>query len=176
MKTKFYLAGKIGKNDWRHRIIPGLREASAGCLDCGSFVYTGPFFTSCDHGCQHGPNTHGVGLTPKEWCEPDPQMTPHQIWTRNHEAVRCSNGVFAYIDANDAYGTLVELGWAQEGSIPRWVLFGPNADPRQMWYSTQGATRVMRGVYEEELEGLFDDFIRLLLNRMRWSRQRGGAS
>ena len=62
VKPNIYIAGKIGKNDFRHALIPGLREhhPDSGPLDCGAFRYVGPFFESCDHGCRHGRNSHGV--------------------------------------------------------------------------------------------------------------------
>ncbi len=75
---KVYLAGKIGKNDWRHRFVdyrlnnicqqllsqptmewPILPKAIANRHD-----YCGPYFISCDHGCFHGEDTHGYGANP----------------------------------------------------------------------------------------------------------------
>jgi hypothetical protein len=72
-----YLAGKIRKNDWRESIIPDIKYWIEG-HDIRSiesianwpilegvikekYNYTGPFFVSCDHGCYHGPNSHGYG-------------------------------------------------------------------------------------------------------------------
>jgi len=74
---KIYFAGKIGKNDWRHKLIPDLRGAWNG-IECGESVgdlnelqpvtweqdgfdlqCTGPYFVSCDHGCFHGDTNHG---------------------------------------------------------------------------------------------------------------------
>jgi hypothetical protein len=74
---KIYFAGKIGKNDWRHKLIPGLRGAWLG-TECGEIVgdlnelepvtweqdgltlhCTGPYFVGCDHGCFHGDTNHG---------------------------------------------------------------------------------------------------------------------
>jgi hypothetical protein len=79
-KPTVYLAGKIGRNDWRHELVPELRGTVNGdCLDpepvlfdptlridCGDFVYVGPFFVSCDHGCFHGPASHGAVGAPDE--------------------------------------------------------------------------------------------------------------
>jgi len=67
-RRKIYLAGKVTKNCWRHKIVDGLRgkDWDDGPLPCAvyidgeSFDYTGPFFVSCDHGCYHGEGTHGV--------------------------------------------------------------------------------------------------------------------
>lgn len=84
---KFYCAGKIAKNDWRHTLVPELRSTSGemtyktrshGHIPCwpeaivdglwGEHDYVGPFFLGDDHGCLHGAGTHGVGLG--SWCCP----------------------------------------------------------------------------------------------------------
>ena len=73
---RIYLAGKITKNGWRKEIVPQLRSAwGAPCLDAADwrdidplefylggvhFHYVGPYFVGCDHGCFHGPNSHGI--------------------------------------------------------------------------------------------------------------------
>ena len=51
MKPRVYLAGTMVKNDWRHYLVPGLREhdGSDGSLELPDFTYVGPFFVSCDH-------------------------------------------------------------------------------------------------------------------------------
>jgi hypothetical protein len=135
MKPRIYIAGKIQKNDFRHAIIPGLRDHnhSKGHLDCGRFLYVGPFFESCDHGCRHGGNTHGVlGIG----CEPvRPGLTQRQVKERNTRALRASDALFAYIETGDAYGSLVEIGMAQALGIPTRVLFGPDAPWGEMWYA-----------------------------------------
>lgn len=83
---KLYLAGKIGKYDWRHRIVTGLASISAAETEEGSdgakysvfpgawpitpraifgtHDYTGPYFVGNDpnHYSYHGRDTHGVGV------------------------------------------------------------------------------------------------------------------
>lgn len=66
-RRKIYLAGKVSKRCWRHKIVRDLRSAdwenaplrSAVCVNGEAFDYVGPFFVSCDHGCYHGDGTHG---------------------------------------------------------------------------------------------------------------------
>lgn len=129
MGTKVYLAGKIGKNDWRHDIVKGLRAAFdctglddvSGCGGApstrkkwpilkaaifGEWDYVGPYFESCDHGCAHASGTHG-------WM-------PSEIGTPKHglsfvaddcmQAVEQADVIFAWIDSLDAHGTYAELG------------------------------------------------------------------
>ena len=81
MPMKIYLAGKIGKNDWRHDIVGTcLSDACSDFYAYGrqdetaqiamewpvlpkaifaEYDYTGPYFVACDHGCFHGIGTHG---------------------------------------------------------------------------------------------------------------------
>lgn len=86
---KVYLAGKISRDDWR-KSLDGVRPFSISANDVVDDVnlknkhvhefetyfgelpvvsrhpyieVTGPFFLSCDHGCYHGDNSHGVGAT-----------------------------------------------------------------------------------------------------------------
>jgi hypothetical protein len=65
---KFYLAGKVSKNCWRHTLVRDLRDAMAldgGCEEStrlprrfpvmtdavdGGHDYVGPCFVGCDHG------------------------------------------------------------------------------------------------------------------------------
>lgn len=63
---RFYFAGKINKNCWRHQIVGGLRDSylpesrvrEIRMDEHGDDLYVGPFFMSCDHGCFHGKDTH----------------------------------------------------------------------------------------------------------------------
>lgn len=90
---KIYLAGKIARYDWRHRIVDGLSYAQAATAefsghDVENLVlhkewpflegaifnehdYTGPFFIGQQpsHVVFHGRDTHGVGLgNPSPWA------------------------------------------------------------------------------------------------------------
>ncbi|MCL8207245.1 MAG: nucleoside 2-deoxyribosyltransferase domain-containing protein [Actinomycetia bacterium] len=109
-----YCAGKIAKNDWRHTLFPGLRGAGPDdWLERDGLVYTGPWFVSCDHGCAHGPHTHGTGPA----CGEDDD--PVTVWNRRQMTLLQGRAgllradvVFAWIDAPTAFGTFVELGYA----------------------------------------------------------------
>lgn len=124
--TSIYLAGKIGKNDWRHDIV-GLRGAWAdnntgesptdawpvlGKGVARTFDYTGPYFISDDHGCAHGDNSHGCGdeggICGGAW----PSTPRSDLVRRCLDAIDRSDIVFAWLDDPTAYGTLVEIGYA----------------------------------------------------------------
>lgn len=150
---KIYLAGKISKNDWRHKVVEHLRGTFiGGCPSSGEmsisrgiakdeeypswpilknavfgvFDYSGPYFVCDDHGCWHGDNSHGFCAAEEvmeDWCayENDefvvtkriehPKMQSH-IVHQCQIAINRSDLFFAWIDRTDAYGTLVELGYA----------------------------------------------------------------
>jgi hypothetical protein len=141
MKPAVYLIGKIAPGDFRHTLIPRLRghRHEAGPLDCGTFIYVGPFFEACDHRCAHGRSSHGVLGVPGTGCGGYEESTPFRVWHRNVQALRRASAVFAYIESDDAYGSLVEIGIAQALQTPRFVLYAPGVAHNDMWYATQGA-------------------------------------
>ncbi|WP_167837802.1 nucleoside 2-deoxyribosyltransferase [Nocardia altamirensis] len=134
-KRKFphvYLAGSIYQNDWRHSLVSDLRSANAtdnGLLrkwpamlvetkiggEAFSWNYCGPYVASCDHGCAHGPGTHGTNRT---MCHPDDYEQKTRGWVHAHclEAIRDCDIFFAWLGNSKtpctAYGTLVEIGYA----------------------------------------------------------------
>jgi hypothetical protein len=149
------LAGKVGKNDWRHSVVGGLQsafvdgsdEVIGADLPQGEFLvfdaveYTGPFFISCDHGCAHESSGHGnaVGLHHGSGCI---QSGP----TRADVVQRCRTGIakaehfFAWIDDLSAYGTLVEIGIAAALGKPVWLYTHPQRDHDELWFARYAAT------------------------------------
>jgi len=163
LKTKVYLAGKIRTNCWRHELVPGLRAAGwkDGPLVFRDFVYVGPFFVGCDHGCYHGPTTHGCG---RDLMAPD-SLASHDVAGACRLAIKNSSLVFCYIESLDCYGTLVEIGWAQEAKIPVVVAFAPGlASPTQNEFhlACSFAYALAFDVTENDLPGLFERAIREL--------------
>lgn len=135
MNQRVYLAGKIAKGDWRHALVPRLRSQLVdlepygdwpvlpGAIR-GTFDYVGPFFVACDHGCWHGPQSHGMG------AEGDAEgMGSGSVFERRRfvakrclEAIGRADIVFGWLDTLDAYGTLVEIGFAL--ALKKTVLLG----------------------------------------------------
>lgn len=144
-RTTVYLAGKINKNDWRgslpyidwrgnrqngnDRWGDGSDEEyndSNGELpktwvprEAGSnLLVTGPFFESCDHGCGHGPGTHGVNagsdVVRSGRCVglnyPNPRR---RVWDLCCQAIVAADVFFFWMDDPTAHGSLVELGMAR---------------------------------------------------------------
>ena len=147
MKPKIYIAGKIAKNDFRHRLVPQLRgmEWPGKPIECGRFIYCGPFFAGCDHGCSHGPSRHGVvsesACHDEQYAMTDKEIRDLVIVT-NNDALASADFVFAYIDCLTAYGTLVELGAAYAMGKQVILFFGKRiygTKERHLWYAAHQA-------------------------------------
>lgn len=126
LNPKIYFAGKISKNDWRNDLVKLNDNPSwnnIGRWDYwgiwedknykkyapqDGFIYTGPFFVSCDHGCSHGDSTHGAGENACIQFSP----TKKDIFNGCIEQINDSDYVFCWIDSLDCYGTIFELGMA----------------------------------------------------------------
>lgn len=158
-KPNVYLAGKIGKNDWRHPLIPGLRERtwSNGPIITPAYQYFGPFFVSCSHGCQHGPNQHGA-IGREDCCESI--ITRQQTIENNKAAIDKANLIFAYITATDCHGTLFEIGYASSLGKRIIVAFAPEINAADFWFSALQCHAVYHSVRPCCLQTIFADEIR----------------
>lgn len=158
---KVYLAGKIRKHCWRHRLINGLRDHhwALGPLTQNRFVYVGPFFVGCDHGCYHQPNSHGNVIG----CWPDRDLSQIEVTQQCLTAIDSADLFFCYIDSLDCYGTLVEIGYAHARGIRIVIAFAPNiASPTKndMWFPTKFARNTHYNVCECKLPGLLNAAIK----------------
>ncbi len=176
-RVRVYLAGPIGKNCWRHQLVPELREAFAEderarararfavvteLSTCtAGFACVGPWFVSCDHGCAHGPGTHG---TEGGGCLADGLggQAHSDVYRTNIYRLRHADAVFAYFDRAEAYGSLFELGVAMERRVPIFMGFPPNAPWREgMWFSAQAGFGDHAG-HVGTVEELWDEFCQSL--------------
>jgi nucleoside 2-deoxyribosyltransferase len=123
---KIYLAGKIEKHCWRSSLaVDGHRF---GGLDIdeyeeewpvgknsvvGEHDYVGPYFVSDDHSCGHGPSSHGASEdSPCLEYEKSGEAHRRGIVAKCLGAIRRADAIFAWIDSNDAHGTVFEIGYA----------------------------------------------------------------
>lgn len=140
-ELKIYLAGKISDNDWRDSLLspewrsqqgydkytraelPGMMGSSTwtnwlplskAVLD--RFDYAGPF------PCERSSNfdQHGVLEKIYDHYSVDTQIAVNTLCLN---AIKNCDFFFAWIDSNDAYGTLVELGYAKALGKQVWVAF-----------------------------------------------------
>lgn len=160
----FYLAGKISKNDWRHSLVPGLRDHiyQQGAMDCDYFRYCGPFFVGCDHGGFHGRNRHGClgpdkGLNCCDPGETGASATRRQVIHRCMKGIDASDVVLAYITAPDCHGTVAEIQYAIVHGKEVVVAFAPgiaSEDENDFWFISKQAHRVEFNVDVGELEAI----------------------
>jgi hypothetical protein len=138
---RVYLAGKIAKNDWRHILVPNLRAHiwADGPIHTKAFSYVGPFFVSCDHGCNHSPGSHGASA-PVECGQR--QFTREEIIANNNAAIESADLVFGYITDTDCYGTLIEIGCALSRGIRVVLAFAPNIPQDDFWYASMQTAAV----------------------------------
>lgn len=136
MKTTVYFAGKISKNDWRHALVLGLRGHlwADGPISADQFIYTGPFFVSCDHGCAHGANTHGAVNTSCGGEQLSDQFTRQEVFANNLQSLNAADLILAYITASDCQGTMGEVGYAIAKGKRVVMCFAPGIDSADFWF------------------------------------------
>lgn len=160
---KVYLAGKISRsNEWRDSLLNG-KNTTRGmavvgyCGDGnsepfpsivigavrGGHHYTGPFYVSCDHGCFHGRAQHGAAPYVTEGKAPEPFSEQRkQILDRSLKGIESADLVFAWIDSQDCFGTLAEIGYARALGKPVYVAVKKGMDIFELWFSLNMATHV----------------------------------
>lgn len=142
---RIYLAGKIAKLDWRHRLVVGLRDWVTnpeqaynpehaewpilhGAID--GHDYTGPYFFEDDSAKAHSPGSHGNAIEHIENYgghfrgkdDPLNDGWRETVAARCCVAIRRSTVLFAWIDSLTAYGTFAEVGYAAAlGYVKVWV-------------------------------------------------------
>ena len=150
-KLNVYLAGKISSKDWRQELID-IRNNFYGnekykirnrmTLDYNdNITITGPFFLSCDHSCYHGDNSHGVGLSKRQYDSYGERniFSEKEVNDICLSQIRKSDVIFAYINSNSCYGTLYELGYAKSLGKKIIILFESGKLMKDMWFIYQKA-------------------------------------
>jgi nucleoside 2-deoxyribosyltransferase len=163
MKPRIYLAGKIAKNDWRHSLVSNLRghHWTEGDIETNNFIYVGPYFVSCDHGCFHGRDTHGaVG---RGCFGNDHEFTKREVFLNNTYALESADLVFAYITSTDCHGTIMEIGNAFALGIPIIITYAQNIEIDDFWYLNESAVKVHEKVRRCCLPKIFADDVRRMV-------------
>lgn len=171
-----YLAGKIGKHDWRHELVKNLRNLNyrdkATITNPNGFTtlgvpgvvrgghhYAGPFFLSCDHSCAHVPGHHGFninGCTESAASHSELQMGGRgSAYFHAIEGIEACDVLFAWIDSVDCYGTIAEIGYACALAKP-YVLIGFSQKFDDLWFVERMA--LATGIYSNAVEA-FDSLI-----------------
>lgn len=155
-----YLRDAAGWLPWSELTFQG-----SGVSPLGWNEYVGPFFVGCDHGCGHGKRLHGCGVAENHDCgagsdflEPDEAQAGDdpdglKFWDRRrlpagmreHVSRECmlaiqrSDGVFAWLDDTECYGTLWELGFATALHKVISIYSPPGVDLSELWLPMEQA-------------------------------------
>jgi len=161
---KVYCAGKMREECWRLKLVPELQEHhwSLGHLPQAHFIYVGPFFVRCNHGCNQQPNSHGNDLG----CWPDRDADKQEVGRLCREAISNADLVFCFIDSLDCYGTIAEIERANTLGKPVVIAFAhgiATEDNNEMWFVCTLAARVHYNVCECKLPGLLNAAIEEML-------------
>lgn len=154
-----YFAGKITKHDWREPIYhvnfdfydldnyASMVQYSEKVSD--ELTVTGPFFISCDHGCYHGQGKHGVGaIDPFKKSDlvdlfnldetysgcMGTKLTRANVFDLCKIQIDKADILFAYIDKNDCYGTIAEIGYAHAKGKDIVICFANETLKETMWF------------------------------------------
>lgn len=110
----------------------------------GTFDYVGPYFVSAQHGpTTHGPATHGYG--PNGWFPSDHCFSPLGVARAAClNAIRSCDVFYAWLDDLTAYGTLVEIGYA-EAFGKAIIIDGPAArvgddERNELWFAASAGS------------------------------------
>ena len=151
-KPVIYFAGRMDGSkdgiDWRNAVegFAGLYTVNAefgtiNCdmaVDCGAFWYSGPF--AIDH---TGGHSSGHTSCRKEHRE---------IWDIDKFQIERADLILAYIDDNQAFGTLVEIGYASALGKPIALGFSERMsrqDYSELWLCRMAAAKVYWGPAEQ---------------------------
>lgn len=142
-----YLAGKISRNGWRES-IGGCRTNSVVNGDDyidylvnftqevnDSLVIVGPTFVACDHGCYHGPESHGAGLSHYGCANGNANLTREDVLCICKAQIDRADIVFAYIDCEDCFGTIAEIGYAHAQGKDLVIKFANENLRKEMWFA-----------------------------------------
>jgi hypothetical protein len=147
--SSFYAVGKITKNGWRTPFGIEMPDNFEEYLEARpvathyGFIYTGPFFCRCDHGCAHLGETHATTN-----CSDGFAFRPGCVFRRSEWQIRQSGFVFVWAGVGEeaidtAYGSLVELGVAHALGKPILLGHHPDADLRPFWFAVETASAVV---------------------------------
>lgn len=159
---RVYLAGRIARDRTRWGLVT-ISKADADeylnaepiPFECGGkrYEYTGPFTVGCDHGCAHAFD-HAVGPT----CGDDEfsymigdtlrDDLRSAVYRKSQTGIKDADVVFAWLggDANQAHGTLIEIGIAAGLHKPVIVGCLPKSNPGSRnapWFAKEAAWLVV---------------------------------
>lgn len=154
---KTYYAGKISKNGWREELYKELRDMDFSNRDNKKLIYSnleysGPFFIGCDHGCFHGDNSHGVLPYDGALCEGSGEVCQEEVVDYCYKWINKSDAIFCYINSEECYGTMTEIGYAYAKHKPIFMVINNDCISdkflNDIWFLIENADEI---VYENNI-------------------------
>jgi len=157
-RPRVYVAGKISKDDWRLGLyspdaVPQSPEEwrATHTVEADGFDYIGPFFIRCDHGCGHGPISHGVDIATRDGCGGCISMSTNRPVTGSEVVAKSRRGIdrsdfvviFADCDFDTAFASIWEAGYAIGRRKPLIVIAHPDVNLDEHWFLKESATVVV---------------------------------
>ena len=158
----FYAVGKIAKNGWREQFSVEMPNNWEEYVEAEStpthfdFIYTGPFFVQCDHGCTHMPTedggsthaTYSICTAASSASKEAEDFRPGRVFRRSERQIQQAGFVLVWVgvekDALDtAYGSLVEIGIAHALGKPILLAHHAQAKVRDFWFAVETASAVV---------------------------------
>lgn len=154
-KPRVYFAGKIKKCEGRTRddrinVNPDESNIITNpdyiyAIEKNSFVCLGPIVIGDDHGCCHGPTTHGC----RQDCSENLEITRKDVLNRCMIQIDAADVVVITIDPEmTAYGTLTEVGVAY--AKKKLIMYHPscfelitNKQLKELWFGLQMSLATM---------------------------------
>ncbi len=143
---KVYLAGKITRDPWRSGILGGAQIIDPGAwrwdgrwpvlprVVLGTHDYVGPYYCGDSN---HGPMKTNHAAPPIHDEHDSAQMARPEIVRLCLEALSRADLLFVWLDSLDAFGTLVEIGFARAHGIP--IIIGqPSRYSDHYFYRSSG--------------------------------------
>lgn len=118
------------------------------------YKYVGPYTVSCDHRCAHEPYRSANGKTNStargtgshgsavDGCiQPSTSWSMDDVHQRSLDGIQQADHVFAWLEDHEAFGSLVEVGYASALGKPILIAHPPHIDPKdELWFAFQCAT------------------------------------
>lgn len=133
------------------------------------YDYVGPYTVSCDHRCSHLPykgadgvtndKARGTGSHGSAFSECTPSASSWSmtdVYQRSILGIALADHVFVWLDDFEAYGSLVEVGYARALNKPIFFTHAPHIDPKdELWFALQTALVVKSFESGREAYGWF---------------------
>ena len=162
MKNRnFYFAGKPRKNCWRHKLVRylGRYDQSPGILAQNDFNYLGPFYCKPDlNRCDGNFVWEYLENNELRWS-----LTWDEVIEQRISSIKNADCIFCYIDEDDCFDALIELGVAISRGIPVFLVFAPSvASDTQNKYKMAcfSAEKVYFDKLEKDLPAILNEILR----------------